>query len=450
MRQSEVYGGLIASRDTTWWRGTYRFSVRCVCRSLRYLGIVAAFSVGEERTARHPVLLAQTLERLTVRPHEMVIGTRTEHAGEYQLDSLNNNVFVYVPEQAVGTRRVPLVVFLHGGGITSRMEIDLQSRLADKYGMILLAPDNTDAATVDAALKHVLTKFAIDPDQIALAGGSSGGRATLELGPGNLDIFSRLAPLSPAVELQPYYTGAEPRSNTAQLFVSAGIGEPSAYLHNLLAIAQYERQAGHVVQPVLNLRPHRRRFQDNEYMWRWLQESWAMPSSAEHATARSTIIDSLAPLTPEVLSRMTAFWADLVNGPDSMSTARFVEDPDWSRTTLPENQKQITMPALREQERVTVFDMVDMPKLAAKHPSIAAALAKAGLTPQQEEAYRTAFISAWATEVSESVAAAVVPTSVLGQNVAFIRTHKDEVKALETMMTGVPRCEDTIQAQFGC
>src|SRR6185312_9518260 len=85
-----------------------------------------------------------TSKRLSIRPDEMATGTRTTKAGEYTLDSLPG-YFVYVPKQAVGTRRVPLIVTLTGGGIDSRDVMDLEKPLADKYGMILFTPDQSGA-----------------------------------------------------------------------------------------------------------------------------------------------------------------------------------------------------------------------------------------------------------------------------------------------------------------
>lgn len=100
--------------------------------------------------------------------------------------------------------------------------------------------------------------------------------------------------------------------------------------------------------------------------------------------------------------------------------------------------------------------MVDISALAARYASVAAALAKAGLTAPQHEAYRVALISA---RVAASLAAERIrdmntpaaianltankgvnlgdlvgrwdTSSVQAKNVAFLNAHADEVQALE-------------------
>lgn len=150
-------------------------------------------------------LLAQAPEksgRLTVR-RSMATGTQTAQAGIHLVDSIRG-AFVYVPKQAVGTQRVPLVVVLHGGGVSPRELLNTQYPLADQYGMILLAPEISGpvlgAAVVqafDATLTHVLQTFAIEAEHVAITGMSNGGYAALILGCANPEVFSRVAPLSP-------------------------------------------------------------------------------------------------------------------------------------------------------------------------------------------------------------------------------------------------------------
>ena len=68
--------------------------------------------------------------------------------------------------------------------------------------------------------------------------------------------------------------------------------------------------------------------------------------------------------------------------------------------------------------------MVDMAALAAQYPSVAADLAKAGLTAQQHDAYRVALVTAYVTDAG---ADSIDPNSVLGKNVAFVDAHEISV-----------------------
>ena len=87
-----------------------------------------------------------------------------------------------------------------------------------------------------------------------------------------------------------------------------------------------------------------------------------------------------------------------------------------------------------DDERSTLL-MVDMPALAARQPSVAAALQAAGLTAQQHDAYRVALASAKLTGLGEQGGEPdarswrVEPTSTLGKNVAFVHAHPDETAA---------------------
>src|SRR4051794_28364870 len=62
---------------------------------------------------------------LTARPHQMVLGTRTEEAGQSLLDAYDDSV--YIPPQAVGEKRVPLVIAFGSG-------VGQFRTLADQFG----------------------------------------------------------------------------------------------------------------------------------------------------------------------------------------------------------------------------------------------------------------------------------------------------------------------------
>lgn len=407
------------------------------------LAMTLAVSPASAQQAPNPVSDA-ALTRLTVRPHEMATGTETKQAGEHYLDSLPDYV-VYVPSQCVGTRRVPLVVLLPGGGETSRTVLDERwgRHLADKYGMILLVPnaegrpgrwdvfdagefrktvagslqalqfrDNPDVRNIDAALKQVLRTFAIDPDKIALAGMSNGGSYSLFLGRSNLDVFSRIGAMS---ALGPF-TGTGPRHPTTQFFVSGAMKEQGINMvQQTLRLTQELRQAGHQVEPVLCLRGHVDYEPDYEYMWSWLAQSWGI-SGAPAFPSPPAAADSDPVLTVDALQRMTTFWTRFLQEPDSIQeTGRLA------------HQEHITMAVGRWPVSVI---KANMPALAATYPSVTADLQQVGLTARQEEAYRAAIIRVGFTRLAGPAAGPVAATSVLGQNLAFRAAHDEAFERL--------------------
>jgi len=154
--------------------------------------------------------------RLTVR-RTMATGKRTTTAGVQPLDSLYpgdsllRKAFVAVPKMCVGTKRCALAVLMHGSGGGGRStlgsEKDPLRIFADSEGIICLAltslsddrgwgnmhdPKNVDVPRLDAAMRTVLTHYAIDPTRIIIMGWSAGSSAALDWGVVNGDVFSRI------------------------------------------------------------------------------------------------------------------------------------------------------------------------------------------------------------------------------------------------------------------
>lgn len=395
----------------------------------RLVTIVATTLVGCIIPYSH--LLSQgSLQRLTIRPQDAAIGTQNAKAGVQPLDSIPG-ALVYVPSQLLGARRVPLMISLTGGGVTAQREMEIVRPLADKYWMMLLVMDHPTTATFDAALKQVLRNFAIDPNKIAVGGISEGGTMALDVGRNNLDIFSRIAPMS--VIFNNPYGKSVIRNAKTEVFVSAGIGEPSRFVADLLTIARQERELGHPVKMVLNIRPHAERVEDHDYMWRWLRDTWA--TNRNEPRVGSTIATDIV-LTDTIFNTMLAFWTRVKAGQD---TARKI-----NLTAYP---KELTL--LIGEERVFVYDMVDLTAVASRNPWVAAALNESGMKLPHEEDYRRAIIGARATKVAGAAVGHLSPTSVMGKNLAFLNAHENQFNMLLDLM-GVPRCETTIQAQFGC
>ena len=389
--------------------------------------------------------------RLTVRPLTMATGTVNLQPGVHPLDSLPD-FFVYVPTSVVGTRRVPLVVLLPGGGETAKFVLNEREHwvreISEKYGMILLVAnaatddgawdilhglpqaggtatitrtaggsiilssvtENPDVHHIDAAMKRVLRAYAIDPDKIAVGGMSNGADYALFLGRSNLDVFSRVGAMSALIPL--YGTG--PANPKAQFFVTGGIGE-DGMVEQTLRLTHELRQDGHMVEPVLCLRNHVDYEPDYEYLWSWLAKSWGM-QGAESQFSAPPVTDSDPLLTVRALHQMTTFWSRFMQEPDSIvTTARLA------------TQERIVLSL--GAERVSVIK-ANVRALAKRYASVAADLAAAELTAQQEEAYREAIIRVGFTRRAEPVIGFVPPTSVLGQNLVFRAAHDTAFREL--------------------
>jgi poly(3-hydroxybutyrate) depolymerase len=424
--------------------------------------LMSALAVGAPVGAQVPAPEAESLAkvaspapeslfRLSVR-RAMATGTRTVKAG---VDTLQvpgaRNFFVYVPQQCVGTRRVPLVVYVHGGGWNSTMQLEAQRDLADKYGMILLLPNgidgnqdvfnaattgtievtpsplfgttkvlksgNEDARAIDTAMKLVLRQYAIDPDKIAIMGFSNGGSYSLLLGRNNLDVFSRVGAGS---ALFPLY-GESPASSKVMFFLSAGTKEGIG--RQTFGVAQELHDEGHDVKTVYEIRDHVAQRGDDDYMWNWLANSWGTSTArpAEHRTPRALPAPSADPvLTVEALLKMAIFWSNFTKASDSTSVA--------SRTAY---QQDVIQSFTWERIPITVVT-IDVAAMARQNPAVVAALANAGLTAEQEEAYRMALIRAELfRSVGTRASGPIAETSTLGQNIAFWKTHPTELEVLD-------------------
>jgi predicted esterase len=334
-----------------------------------------------------------------------------------------------------------LFVFLPGAGYGARQVTDWLRPVADKYGMILLAPtrvgpskpylrngqpvvmmggtvmvdalftDESDRHTLDIALQEVLRRFAIDPAKIAIIGRCASGADGMNLGMRNPDVFSRIASISGGVP-----TAHIDKNTGVEFFIDAGYEE----YDGKLAAAKALRRDGHPVKLAIGLRGHEHQAEDYDFLGHWLSESWATPSVAARPKPVS-VADPLPLLTPAALTQLTTFWTKFAQEPDSiLVTAR--------RAHL----REVLVPVGDEQ--VSLWTM-DLAALAAQYPTVAADLKAAGLTAQQQDAYRIALLSAASTAKLKDQVGRLAPASVLAKNIAFLREHPDEVKALDTDAT---------------
>ncbi len=141
---------------------------------------------------------------------------------------------LYVPDGA--EPGAPVLVFLHGATGTGRRHLRAVLAAADRYGVVLVAPDSRhahswdliaerrfgpDVAFLDRVLDALVGPLDVDVDtsRLAVGGVSDGASYALALGLSNGDIFSTVLAFSPGFLVVPEAIG-RPR-----IFVSHGTAD---------------------------------------------------------------------------------------------------------------------------------------------------------------------------------------------------------------------------------
>lgn len=167
--------------------------------------------------------------RFRIRPSTGEPGGRDEPLG---LGGERDGV-LYVPDTA--EPGAPVLVFLHGATGSGRAHMRAVLAAADRYGVILVAPDSRsggtwdlitetrfgpDVAFLDRLLDAVVDRVDADTAGLALGGVSDGASYALSVGLSNGDVFSTVLAFSPGFLAVPETVG-RPR-----LFVSHGTADP--------------------------------------------------------------------------------------------------------------------------------------------------------------------------------------------------------------------------------
>ena len=180
---------------------------------------------------RNPLSPTTAAGRLTAQPE---LPTETGPRGEQplRLDARRDGL-LYVPESYRVDQPAPLVLALHGAGGNSRHGMALFRPLADRAGLLVLAPESRkqtwdviagggygpDVTFLDQALSQVFERYAVDPTRLAIGGFSDGASYALSLGLANGDLFSHIVAFSPGFASPPVQEG-EPR-----IYVSHGTSD---------------------------------------------------------------------------------------------------------------------------------------------------------------------------------------------------------------------------------
>lgn len=169
--------------------------------------------------------------RLTFRPRPSTgeAGGRDEPLG---LGAGRDGV-LYVPDTA--ERNAPLMVFLHGATGSGRGHLRAVLAAADRYGVVLVAPDSRtggtwdliterrfgpDVAFLDRVLEAVVDRVDADMSRLALGGVSDGASYALSIGLSNGDVFPTVLAFSPG-----FLAVMEPVGRP-RVFVSHGTADP--------------------------------------------------------------------------------------------------------------------------------------------------------------------------------------------------------------------------------
>ena len=142
---------------------------------------------------------------------------------------------LYVPDSAEPS--APVLVFLHGATGSGRSHLRAVLAAADRYGVVLLAPDSRhpvtwdliaerrfgpDVVFLDQVLDALVDRLDLDVDtaRLAIGGVSDGASYALAIGLTNGEVFSTVLAFSPGFLVVPEAAG-RPR-----VFVSHGTADP--------------------------------------------------------------------------------------------------------------------------------------------------------------------------------------------------------------------------------
>lgn len=138
--------------------------------------------------------------------------------------------YIYVPEHYRPEQPMPLVLLLHGAGGHAHDGLRILLHLADRAGLILVAPAShastwdiiarrgygLDLALADRALAHAFAHYAVDTAHLGIGGFSDGASYALTLGLANGTLFTHVLAFSPG------FIGPMEQQGVPEVFISHG------------------------------------------------------------------------------------------------------------------------------------------------------------------------------------------------------------------------------------
>lgn len=176
--------------------------------------------------------------------------------------TLVNGAVAYRPA-AAPVRPLPLLVLLHGAGGYPQGFLQKMEPVADRLGIILLAPHSSgptwdlienlqmdeepwhgaDARRLDQSLGDLFNKAAVDPSHVVLLGFSDGASYALSLGLSNAKLFTGVVALSPGM-LAPQHR----IDRAQQVLIAHGRSDGVLSFENAKDIAESLRRTGNNVR----------------------------------------------------------------------------------------------------------------------------------------------------------------------------------------------------------
>ena len=172
-------------------------------------------------------------ERVLARPHPPELGSPAPGLHTLPLGGRRDS-YLFMPAIAGNGLPAPLVLLLHGAGGHAHDGLRVLLHLAERAGLILVAPASTattwdliagrrygpDLALLDAALDYVFARVAVDPAHLAVGGFSDGASYALSVGLNNGDLFSHVLAFSPG------FAGPGTRRGRPAVFIAHGTHDP--------------------------------------------------------------------------------------------------------------------------------------------------------------------------------------------------------------------------------
>jgi phospholipase/carboxylesterase len=180
--------------------------------------------------------------------------------------------FLYVPSACGEGKPAPLILMLHGAGGNAAQSISQLRDIADRSGVLLLAPKSLasswnvqlqgfarETRAIDEELRELFSQHAVDAAHVAVAGFSDGASYALSLGLANGGLFSEVLAFSPG------YMAPEALRGKPRIFVSHGILDPVLNIDSCsralvprlrglgYAVEYREFEGGHEVPPAVVL-----------------------------------------------------------------------------------------------------------------------------------------------------------------------------------------------------